>query len=130
MHQTEFKPETFKLKIVASESIDIRRWSDILAFIVTEYAKLLTAQKGVYIGHIKALFEGVGQEYIKLSIYKEDIPVDIEFVGDSHYKELDLIINSIVYGVEQTLSLNALDQACQKYQNSLIKYEIEIVHHH
>lgn len=130
MYQNEFKPTTFILKMSLSEETQLERWCDIAGFVLETYAKALTETDGVYIGHIKALFQGVADDYIKLSIYKEDIPVGIEVFGSSKYREISFIINSIVYGVDEGLSLQTLKQVFVGYQNFLINYEITLIDKH
>lgn len=130
MYQNKFVPVTLVLRLSLPEDTNLDRWCDITAFILEAYAKALTKEEGVYIGHIKALFEGAGSDYIKLSIFKEDIPVGTEVLGSNKYKEINLLVNSIVYGVDEEVSVNALRKVFEDYRNLLIDYEIEILHHH
>jgi len=130
VHQNQFIPVTFLLKLSLPEETNLERWGKITALVLESYAKTLTKGEGVYIGHIKALFEGDGSDYIKLSIYKEDIPVGVEISGQNNYSTVQLTVNSIVCGVDEEMSLDTMRDVFNEYRNLLIDYEIESISEH
>ncbi|NTW71520.1 MAG: hypothetical protein HGA49_04685 [Eubacteriaceae bacterium] len=130
MYQNEFNPVTFILKLKLPEFTYLNRWTDITSYIIEKYAQELAMESEVYIGHIKAIFIGNEKDYIKLSIYKKDIPVNSEYSGEGEYQEIELIINSIVHGVDAETSIKILEKICQECKKQfLIDYDIKLEEH-
>ncbi|WP_041225777.1 MULTISPECIES: hypothetical protein [unclassified Dehalobacter] len=130
MYQNEFNPITFILELKLPDPTIVKRWTDITSYIIEKYAQELSKNDDVFIGHIKAIFTGGEKDYIKLSIYRKDIPVNSECSGDGTYNEIKLIINSIVHNVDEETSIRTLDQICDKCRKQfLIGYDVKLESH-
>lgn len=126
MYQNEFNPVTFILKLKLTDYAYLRRWADITGYVIEKYSQELAMAKEVYIGHIKAIFIGSEKDYIRLSVYKKDIPVNSEYAGEGEYQEIELIINSIVHGVDIETSIRTLEKICLECKKQfLIDYDIK-----
>lgn len=114
MHRRDLQPITFIIKLNLSEKSSIARWGEIINYYLEFYAKKLCENQNVYIGHIKALSIPKEKEYIKYSKFKEDIPAQISVMGESFYDSISLTVNSLVYGVTEKNSINALELVANK----------------
>lgn len=130
MYQNEFIPVTFVLKLKLPDLANLKRWTDITSYFIDKYVQEISKHKDVYIGHIKAIFTGNETDYIKLSIYKKDIPINSEYLGDGEYREIELIINSIVHGVDEETSFRTLNQKCEECRKQfMIEYKVKLEKH-
>lgn len=107
MYQSEFHPVSFVVDLSAPDKIQIDRWAQILDYYISAYSKEITKKKNAYIGHIKAISIINKNDYIKLSIYKKDIPAAIDKKGESKISNICVSINSFVYRVnyEETIKI-------------------------
>ncbi|MFZ7121121.1 MAG: hypothetical protein ACOWWH_09245 [Eubacteriaceae bacterium] len=134
MYQSEFNPVSFEIQISLIDETSIGRWAEILKYFMTIYAKSISKKEKSYIGHIKAISIIDNDNYIKLSIYRSDIPAELDKNGNSSTKTLIVSINSFVYGVDYNETITTFKEICKKMKKEFlltITFKANnIIHHH
>lgn len=120
MYQTKFNPVSFKIQISLIEKTSIEHWAEILKYLLTIYAKSITKKEKAYIGHIKAISIIDKDNYIKLSIYKSDIPAEVDKKGDACINNLIVSINSFVYGVDYEETKTVFNNICKAIKKEFL----------
>lgn len=120
MYQTKFDSVSLKIQISLPEKTNIKRWAEILKYFMSSYAKIITKNQKVYIGHIKAISIIDKDNYIKLSIYKHDISAEVDMKGDAYFDNMMVTINSFVYGVDYGETISAFKQISRMVEKEFL----------
>jgi hypothetical protein len=120
MEHKDLNPVTFQAVFKLPEKTNLVRWGDILRYYLTMYSEKISKNKGVFIGHIKAFYLGVEGSYIKVNIYKQDIPADLTINGQEELSCIMVTVNSLVYGVTEEDTTTALDYVTDKLRSQFM----------
>jgi hypothetical protein len=122
MDHKDLKPVTFQTTLELPEKINLDCWGNILRDYLTMYSIEISKKPGAFIGHIKAFYSGHGESFIKINIYKPDIPADLLIKGEEELSRIMITVNSLVYGVTQEETVTAIDCVTGKLKD---KYLVE-----
>ncbi|WP_195683270.1 hypothetical protein [Alkalibacter mobilis] len=92
---------------------ELANWSELLEQIFNCYANQVCDSNKCHIGHIKAIFTGVGKDFIKVNIYKRELPADVVYDGVNSYQRIDIIVNSIINNISSETSVKVIEK-CSK----------------
>lgn len=120
MDHKDLIPVTVQVTFLLPEKASIQRWGDIIRYYLTKYSEYLCNKKSVYIGHIKAFYSGTKNSFIKVNIFKREIPADILVKGYADVDNITLTVNSLVYGVTEEETVAALQYVSEEIEKQFM----------
>lgn len=120
MYQTKFDSVSLQIQISIAEKTSVKHWAEILKYFMSFYAKYITKDQKVYIGHIKAISIIDKDNYIKLSIYKPDITAEVDMKGEAYVDNLKVSVNSFVYSVDYEETISTFEYISQMMEKEFL----------
>lgn len=120
MEHKDLIPVTYQITLSLPEKSNLIRWGDIVRYFLSLYAEQLCQKKGVYIGHIKAIYPGAENSFIKVNIYKCEIPAGVVIKGQTETDSMEITVNSLVYGASEKDSLAAVQYVSKVLQKEFM----------